>query len=61
MYECSTNLQGPHGIPQFLVALKEALLCALMSPAQRCHLCVMLNFEFLVCILLKENMSKMLV
>ena len=51
MYECSTNLQGPHGIPQFLVALKEALLYSLMSPVQRCDLCVMLNFEFLVCIL----------
>ena len=60
MYECSTNLQGPHGIPQFLVALEEALLYSLMSPVQRCDLCVMLNFEFLVCILLKENISKML-
>jgi len=44
MNVCSTNLQGPHGIPQFPVALKEALLFSLMSPVQRCGLCVMLQF-----------------
>jgi len=53
MYECSTNLQGPHGIPQFPDVLMEALLFSLMSPIQHCDLCVMLHFQFLVCILKK--------
>jgi len=59
MYVCSTNLQGPHSISQFPVALNEALLFSLMSRVQHCDLCVMLQFQVFVCILMKENMSKM--
>ena len=59
MYVWSTNLQGPHSIPQFLVVLNEALLFFPMSPVQHCHLRVIHHSQFLVCILMKENMSKM--
>ena len=59
MYIWSTNLQGPHSIPQFPVVLNEALPFYLMSGVQHCQLHVILYFQFLVCILMKENMSKM--
>ena len=59
MYVWSTNPQGPHSIPQFLVALNEALPFYPMSGVQHCYLRVILYFQFLVCILMKENMSKM--
>ena len=58
MYDCSTNLQGLHSIPEFQVAIYEALLFALMCPFQSLQLRVILQFQFLVGILMKEKMSQ---
>ena len=43
MYVWSTNPQGPHSIPQFLVALNEALPFYPMSGVQHCYLRVILS------------------
>ena len=59
MYVPSTNLQGPHSIPQFQVPLCEALLFCPTCLVQFLDLRVVLQFKFLVCSLMKEKMSKM--
>jgi hypothetical protein len=58
MYVCSTNLQGPQSNPDFPVAVYEALLFCLMCPVQILDRRFILQFQFLVGILMKENMSQ---
>ena len=58
MYVCSTNLQGPQSIPKFEVAICEVLLSCLTCSFDSLDLCLILQFQFLVGILMMEKMSQ---
>jgi hypothetical protein len=58
MYACSTNLQGPRGIPEFHVALFEVLLCPVMCLFQSHNLCIMQLLQHPVGALMKEKMRQ---
>jgi len=58
MYECNTNLQGLQSIPKFPAAVCEVCLFSLMRPFNSVELRIVLQFQFLIGILMEEKMSQ---